>query len=274
VAVGAYLRSIDVDAQPSAGESDQGTLCLNQERFQVRVVWRDFAGRTGIGQAVPLTDDTGTFWFFDQANVELAVKVLDGTAINGQYWVFYGALSNVEYTLVVTDTVTGSSVTYSNPHGTFASVGDTSALPGDKGAEPVERFVEVPESWWRGTANGTRVEPEDCVPSDPVLCLNDGRFQVEVNWRNFEDRPGVGQSLPLTSDTGAFWFFDPDNLELVIKVLDGGDINDRYWVFYGALSNVEYTIKVTDTVTGEVRTYFNPLETFASVGDTEAFPAP
>jgi PKD repeat protein len=272
--VGAYLRAFEVDRQPSACEPDQTTHCLNQERFEVRVIWRDFSDRTGIGQAVPLTDDSGTFWFFDQANVELILKVLDGTGINGHYWVFYGALSNVEYTVVVSDSVTGSSVTYSNPTGTFASVGDTSALPGDEKAPPVERFVEVPESQWLGRVTASTVLPEECVPSDTVLCLNDSRFQVEVSWRDFEDRTGVGRTLPLTSDTGSFWFFDGENIELVLKVLDGGAINGHFWVFYGALSNVEYTITVTDTDTGAVRTYFNPLEAFGSVGDIEAFPAP
>jgi hypothetical protein len=56
------------------------------------------------------------------------IKVLDGTAANGHFWVFYGALSNVEYRLTVTDTVTGAVKIYSNPRGLFASVGDTSAF--------------------------------------------------------------------------------------------------------------------------------------------------
>jgi hypothetical protein len=30
-------------------------------------------------------------------------------------------------------------------------------------------------------------------------------------------------------------------------------------------------LKVTDTLTGKVRTYFNPAGTFASMGDTAAF---
>jgi hypothetical protein len=105
-------------------------LCLG-DRFAVEVTWADFAGASGSGQALPLTADTGTFWFFDSENLELMVKVLDATAINGNYWVFYGALSNVGYTLAITDTVSGARVTYSNPLGEFGSRGDVSALPGD-----------------------------------------------------------------------------------------------------------------------------------------------
>jgi hypothetical protein len=42
-------------------------------------------------------------------------------------------------------------------------------------------------------------------------------------------------------------------------------------VFYGALSDVAYTITVTDTATGTVRTYDNPAGQLASRADTAAF---
>lgn len=50
----------------------------------------------------------------------------------------------------------------------------------------------------------------------------------------------------------------------------GKAINQHFWVFYGALSNVEYTITVTDSETGAVKAYTSPLGEFCSVGDTEA----
>ncbi|HBL32043.1 MAG TPA: hypothetical protein DD490_34910, partial [Acidobacteria bacterium] len=116
-----------------AGSCQAGptTLCLHGNRFRLEANWKDFQGNTGTAKPVPLTTDTGSFWFFNAANVELVVKVLDGRALNGKWWVFYGALSNVEYTLTVTDTVTGAQKTYRNPSGKFGSVGDTDALPGN-----------------------------------------------------------------------------------------------------------------------------------------------
>jgi hypothetical protein len=54
--------------------------------------------------------------------------VLDARVVNGKFWVFYGALSNVQYTITVTDTQTGVVKTYTNPDGTLASVADTSAF--------------------------------------------------------------------------------------------------------------------------------------------------
>jgi hypothetical protein len=75
----------------------------------------------------------------------------------------------------------------------------------------------------------------------------------------------------MTNDTGYFWFFGSSNVELVIKVLDGRPVNGKFWVFYGALSNVGYTLTVKDTQTGAVKTYVNPINTLASVADTSAF---
>ena len=76
----------------------------------------------------------------------------------------------------------------------------------------------------------------------------------------------------LTPDTGYLWFFNPENIEMVLKVLDGCDINNHYWVFAGGLTNVEVNMTVTDTETGAVREYGNPLEIkFQPIQDTQAF---
>jgi hypothetical protein len=64
------------------------------------------------------------------------VKIVDGRAVNGRFWFFYGSLSNVQYTITVTDTVTGAVKTYQNPSGNLASVADTSAFS-DSGGGPL-----------------------------------------------------------------------------------------------------------------------------------------
>ncbi len=237
-------------------------LCLNQGRFKVEVSWRDFQGNIGTGKAVPLTADTGYFWFFDAANVEVMLKVLNGQGFNGHHWVFYGALSSVEYTLTVTDTQTGLTRRYFNPLNQFASVGDTNGF-GPLGAYSVARPVPPVRSF--ELAAGT------CEASATRLCLQGGRFAVEADWKDFSGNAGKGQAVGLTGDTGYLWFFDAANVEVVVKVLDGRSLNGHFWVFYGALSSVEYTLKVTDTQTGEVRTYKNPSGRLASSGDTTAF---
>ncbi|HVG06284.1 MAG TPA: hypothetical protein VNM67_01155, partial [Thermoanaerobaculia bacterium] len=103
-------------------------LCLNKSRFQVQVTWTTAAGN-GAGQAIQLTDESGFFTFFDPSNVELTVKVLNGCALGGHYWVFMSGLTNVGVQVTVTDTKTGAVKTYNNPlNKTFAPVLDTSAF--------------------------------------------------------------------------------------------------------------------------------------------------
>jgi ELWxxDGT repeat protein len=247
-------------------------LCLAAGRYQVEAFWRDFAANTGPGTAVGLTADTGYFWFFDPSNVEVILKVLDGTGLNGHRWVFYGALSSVEYSLTVTDTQTGAARRYVNPPGALASVGDTSAF-GPNGATPSAASVGP-----RGASYTPLVEASHgvaaasvCSASATRLCLNGGRFAVEVAWKDFQGHTGVGTAGSLTGDTGYFWFFDATNVEVVAKVLDGRSLNNKFWVFYGALSSVEYTLTVTDTLTGDIKTYKNPSGRLASVADTSAF---
>ena len=122
-------------------------------------------------------------------------------------------------------------------------------------------------------------EPDDgpapCVASDTTICLNDGRFEVDVAWRNFEGEVGNGRLIPYSSDdSGIFWFFDDSNWELMVKVLDACVVNDHYWVFAAGTTNVEYTLRVRDTTTGELKVYENPLGIASpATTDTEAFPS-
>lgn len=110
--------------------ADSTTLCLNGGRFRVRVAWTRSGGGSGPGMAVPLTADSGYFWFFDAANIELVVKVLDACGIPpGNFWVFAGGLTNVGVVLTVDDRVAGSTRTYTNPLGMpFPPLQDTAAF--------------------------------------------------------------------------------------------------------------------------------------------------
>lgn len=237
-------------------------LCLGSGRFRVEVAWTDHDGNTGTGTARALTADTGAFWFFGPDNLELMVKVLDGRGVNGHFWVFYGALSDVAYTVTVTDTVADTARTYANLAGRMASRADVEAF-----SDPVPPPVAA-----RAAVALPLTPPLSCSTGATELCLGD-RFAVSVRFVDPRTgAPGQGQAIPLTADTGAFWFFEQENFELMVKALDGRPVNNRYWIFYGALSDVEYTITVRDILTGETRTYRNPAGTMASRADTRAFP--
>ena len=113
---------------------------------------------------------------------------------------------------------------------------------------------------------------DPCSPSATALCLNDARFRVRAVYRTAQGATGAGRAVPLTGDTGYFWFFNEQNVEVVVKVLDGCPVNNHYWVFAAGLTNVEVTLSVEDTQTGSVSTYRNPLFTpFEPRQDTSAF---
>jgi hypothetical protein len=109
-----------------------------------------------------------------------------------------------------------------------------------------------------------------CRADLTTLCLGGGRFRVQVHWET-ADGSGQATARPLTSDAGAFWFFTANNLELVVKVVDGSAVNGHFWVFGAGLTDVEYDLAVTDTTTGKVWTHHNGAGTLASFADTSAF---
>jgi photosystem II stability/assembly factor-like uncharacterized protein len=117
----------------------------------------------------------------------------------------------------------------------------------------------------------TFVEDISCLPDPSTLCLNASRFRVRAAWRTPEGSAEEAHARPDTSDTGAFWFFSANNIEVVVKVVDGRPANGKFWVFGAALTNVEYTLEITDTETGAVWTHHNPQGQLASFADTNAF---
>ena len=115
-------------------------------------------------------------------------------------------------------------------------------------------------------------QPAPCSPDDETLCLLGGRFRVTADWINQHDggTAGVGHAVALTEETGAFWFFTESNLEVMVKVLDGSGVNGKFWVGIGALSDVEFTVTVSDTSTLEARQYRNEPGNRYGILDTEA----
>lgn len=89
-----------------------------------------------------------------------------------------------------------------------------------------------------------------------ALRLDGGRFLVTANWQS-EAGSGPGHPISLTPETGYFWFSDPANVEVVVKILDwcpAGGIK----VFAAGLTNLEVSLTVTDSQTGQSKTWVNP----------------
>ena len=264
---GISLEAATVAFAPCGAEA--ASLCLDN-RFRLQVEWRtdDFVS---AGTPLSVSADTGAFWFFSPSNVELVAKVLDGTGVNGKHWVFFASLTDVEFDLVVTDTLTGAVKRYHNPQGTLASRADTGAFDGGASLAAVASTTSstLGTVFPRTPIAGAAAETASACPAS-ALCLAEGRFVVTAKWR-LDGSEGTATPIAWTGETGTFWFFSRSNVELAVKVLDGRGVNGRFWVFYASLSDVDFDLEVLDTTTGARRTYNNPRGTMASRADVEAF---
>ena len=111
-----------------------------------------------------------------------------------------------------------------------------------------------------------------CTPNATTVCLVNGRFSVSIDWKTSGGQTGAGQAIKYTDASALFWFFGPDNIEVLLKVLNACSLNSTYWVFAAATTDVEYTIHVTDTTNGKTKTYFHAGGTPApAITDTGAF---
>lgn len=142
----------------------------------------------------------------------------------------------------------------------FAAVDFT----GSSTAESVQVYVD--DAFFYSDAN--------CATTADRLCLG-GRFLVYGDFAApSSGQQGFMHAQPVTSDSGLFWFFSPDNLEIFAKVLNacGAALNNRFWVFGSGLTNVQVRMHVDDTVGGQSREYDNAAGTaFAPIQDTNAF---
>lgn len=107
ITFGPVATNCDVDATH---------LCLESSRFRASVQWTDpNSGVTHDGFAVPYSEKTGLFYFFDADNIELTVKILDACPSFGHYWVFISGSTNVGLTVTITDTKTNQTEHYTSP---------------------------------------------------------------------------------------------------------------------------------------------------------------
>ncbi|MBV8200272.1 MAG: S8/S53 family peptidase [Acidobacteria bacterium] len=119
-----------------------------------------------------------------------------------------------------------------------------------------------------------------CTAGPTTLCIDDtpgdGRFAISSSFVA-GSQPAAATAVSLASvgvaHGGLFWFFAASNPEVLIKVLDGCGVNQQFWIFFAATTNVYFTVTVTDTTTGHSKQYTNPANTAAlPVQDTAAFP--
>ncbi|HVS14443.1 MAG TPA: PKD domain-containing protein [Thermoanaerobaculia bacterium] len=86
-----------------------------------------------------------------------------------------------------------------------------------------------------------------CVPGPDTLCLRNRRFEVRIELTGLAETTFANVVTGQTGDSGLFWFFDPTNWEVLVKVLDGCQVTGKFWVFAASTTDQGYILTVTDT---------------------------
>ena len=210
---------------------------------------------------------SGLLYFFDRDNVEVLVKVLDGCAINGHRWVFAAPVTDLAFSLEITEQATGRAFTHGNPRGmTAATAADTAAfpcapattaapssaaevgaaaaaggpppeLPGSAAGQPVPAAARV--------ADRNPEPPPVCEPRGPGIELEDGH-RIDMCFQTPDGEVRAANDWGLRSRSSALLhFFDRENAEVLVKVLDGCNVNGHRWVFAAAATDLAFQLVVT-----------------------------
>jgi photosystem II stability/assembly factor-like uncharacterized protein len=248
---GIFRRDLPA-AQTGTCQAAEDHLCLLGSRFRVdlyaidpntqaRASVKAFSNGDGAGYfSVPSLTGDATL-------PEVMVKMLDATALPGQgYWAFSAALTNIRYSVVVTDTTTGRLQIYDGQ--SFCGVADAPAFSADgyaTAAAATLRAAQLPEV------------------STGELQLLSGRFRLTLTAT--DPRTGGPVAGVANSMGDRFGYFSLPDLtgdaaypEVLVKMIDARGMPDQdFWLFQGPLTSLPYALNVRDTVTGASKTYRN-----------------
>ena len=257
------------------------------------------------------SSESGILYFFDRDNAEVLVKVLNTCAISDYYWVYVAPVTDLAFNLHVENLNVGEAApgrrwTHQNPKGgtTATTRSDNRAFPcetsastvagalgpaGTPGMElvdsgfPVARAaIEPPVLSARAPVGVTQAiapnEATDCEPK-PVATLADG-YTVNMCVEYLDSATGEptvreAQDYGLNSkQSGLLYFFNPNNAEVLIKVLDTCVFAPYRWVYVAPVTDLAFNLTVVSpNPDDDVWTHSNRLgQTAAARSDNKAFP--
>ena len=245
--------AFDVASAPAPGEMTDcepgETAAVLSGGYEVRMCFEMPSGaRVDASNYHLESTASGLLYFFDRDNVEVLVKVLDGCAINGHRWVFAAPVTDLAFNLEITEQATGRAFTHRNPRGTTAATaGDTAAFPCDPATAAAASSAAgqlVPSAAAQGD-NGSLEEPPVCEPEGPGVELEDGH-RIDMCFQTPDGEIGRARDWGLRSRSSALLhFFDRENAEVLVKVLDGCAVNGHRWVFAAAATDLAFQLVVT-----------------------------
>lgn len=271
---GRELWSLPLDPLGPPCRPSATALCLGGGRFRAELFRHDRTGARGDGRAVSWSSSSGAFWFYGHGNPEAVVKMVDGGAVNGSYWLFFGPLGDAHAALTVTDLASGASRRYPAEPGPLPAFAHLAAFPSGGTASSGEPEPSPEPAGLAGLPVSSATTPTlatgsagPCRPTATRLCLHGGRFAVDLAWRDGSGTERPARGFAHGDGAGYFAFYGAQNVQAALKILDGRGINGRFWLFATSLTHLGYTLTVTDSATGTIYRYPKPAGELASVID-------
>lgn len=241
------------------------------------------------------SDQSGILYFFDKDNAEVLVKVLKTCAISDHIWVYVAPVTTLAFNLQIENVATGQTWDHRNPRGggdastatalkwfpcdpaAAGFAGDAGAPTGFAGDAGGVELVDAgirPASVRQALAAG---EMSNCEPQ-PVATMKGG-YEVAMCVEFLKD--GAPDTVrvkdyDLDSEQSAIlYFFEENNAEVLIKVLQPPPGRCGRWVFVAPVTDLAFNIEVRPPDGGEPWRNSNPFgRTAAAVSDLEAFCSP
>ncbi|HKI04295.1 MAG TPA: choice-of-anchor B family protein [Thermoanaerobaculia bacterium] len=282
ISQGLYVLRPSQPAKPGACKAGPQRLCFQGNRFLVDLGWRNPAtGETGVGTVLKRGANFGVF-SLGSGNADVLVR----TAKAGQeIRLLYGQLTNLQFSIGVTDTKKRSATRiYNGPNNCGGVQTITASLKAETGDDlfgllnpQVLDFAKpgdgIPDGLDLSPKPGSFTDAHEtgtCKAGPTVVCLHDRRFKAELTWRDpFNGASGKAKAARVSDDSGAFAFKAANGVDVAVKAVETSD--ERTRIVWGSLTSFEYRLQVTDTLSGEVKTYTNPAGVFCGGVDESGF---
>ena len=117
----------------------------------------------------------------------------------------------------------------------------------------------------------------DCEPTSVQITFDHG-YEVRACFLNTSEDGRAVESDAFdygldSEESGLLYFFDRDNAEVLIKVLDACAVNGHRWVFVAPVTDLGLKLEVHEVRSGELWVYRNTAgKTAEAKSDTAAFP--
>jgi len=214
------------------------------------------------------TSETAIFTFGDPLVVELMVRLSDARPFDDKIHLYLGGLSDVEFYIVVTDSLSGIVKEYHKEKNQLLGEIDRTTFPA---AISLRDGVDA--------LMARAAMPPKLDAEVSVLNLLNNRFQVRMSYRNQFSNPVDEGFMSVrsiasspTTETAVFFFGENvGSVEWMVRFSDARPFAERIDFFHGGLSDVEFTIEVTDTLKGITREYHKLPFSLAGQVDRDSF---